>query len=330
MAIRTQTYSTLRFIEPWAYLSVGAIGLVILAAIASVFIAKPLGSTTIEVSEDEPRQLQPIPVGQGNLGALRVDVTAMIPVGHWLTYEIQLLDQQNQVIAAGIKQAWHESGTWQEEGESGTWQESDLKGGLDVRATRAEPITIAVQVLEYSTSSNQELDQPVTFQITLTQGAIDERYLWTGFWGTLLLAVLAFITTNLTGNRVINCSVNDSDIGDRALMGGANQLLELKLKVNADENARGSLKAQLFIKDGQGQQIYTRTLPIPLTFNRDEDSKIESATGQAKLLLILEPRSSYGFYLEVMPDRSVDSTQLTVREGVRTLRTVEVVTINAN
>lgn len=327
--MRTQTYSTQRFVAPWAYVSASAVGLVIVAAIASVFVANPLGSTTIQVSEGEPRKLQPIPLKQQNLGALRVDVKAMIPVGRWVTYEIQLLDQQNQVVAAGIKQAWHESGTWYEDGQSGTWQESDLQGGLDIRAEKAEPITVAVQVLEYSTTSNQEIDQPISFEINLTQGAIDSRYLWTGFIGTTLLTLLTFGSVNSTGKKVIDRAIGDSDVGDRALMGGDNQLIKLTIKVNSDETTRGSLTANLFIKDGQGQQIYTKALPLKLSHKREEDGTLESVMGHAQLFLVLEPRSSYGFYVEVTPDQPVDSTRLMVREGVRTLRVVEVVKINA-
>ena len=327
MPVTIQTQRTSRFIDPWSYVALGATGLIFLALVAATFFQKTLLSKTITVSEEEPVLLQPLQLKRQLIGALRIDVAATIATNQWVTYEIQVLDPQGQVIASVIKQAWSESGTWYEDGESGTWYEDDLVGGIDIRAKKQEQVTIALAVLEYGDSSGRELDSSVPFQVTVQNGVVDKRYLWAGLVGATSLAVLACIATPISGKKAIAKSICDSDPSDRATVGGANQLVRVKVNVESDTNSPRQLEFRLFINDAYGEQIYARSFPIKLSFKKNE-GKVTGATGQLQTFFILEPRSSYGFHVEVVPDAPVDRTTLTIRDGSRTLQSVDVAHIS--
>ncbi|AFZ21401.1 hypothetical protein [Allocoleopsis franciscana] len=324
-----QTQRTSRFIDPWPYVALGAALLVFLALLSAGSFQKTLLSTTVNASEDEPVQLAPLTLRRQMIGALRVEVKALLPTNTWVTYEIQLLDNQGKPFASAIKQAWNESGTWYEDGESGSWQEEDVLGGLDVRAKQNETVTIAIAVLEYGNALGQELDQPVPFEVIVQNGAIDTRYLWAGLVGTSSLALVALCATPLTGKKAIAKTIKDSDPSDRATVGGAGRLVRVNVDVASDETSPPQLEVRLWLNDPYGEQIYTRSFPLHLSFKKEE-GKIKGATGHLQTFFILEPRSSYGFHVEVLPDRPIDSTTLTVRDGTRTLKSVEVVKIDSS
>lgn len=324
-----QTQRTSRFIDPWPYVALGAALLVFLALLSAGSFQRTLLSTTVNASEDEPVQLEPLIIRRQMIGALRVEVKALLPTNTWVTYEIQLLDNQGKPFASAMKQAWNESGTWYEDGESGSWQEEDLLGGLDVRAKQNETVTIALAVLEYGNASGQELDQPVPFEVIVQNGTVDTRYLWAGLFGTSFLALLALYATPLTGKKAIAKTIQDSDPSDRATVGGAGRLVRVNVDVASDETSPSLLQLRLWLNDPYGEQIYTRSLSLPLSFKKEE-GKIKGATGRFQTFFILEPRSSYGFHVEVLPDQPVDRTTLTVRDGARTLQSVEVVKIDSS
>ncbi|NJN38815.1 MAG: hypothetical protein HC790_08925 [Acaryochloridaceae cyanobacterium CSU_3_4] len=330
MSSPVQYKQTRRFMNIWVYLAFGSVGIVILAGIASVFFVKPLVSKTIVAREDEPARLEPLAIKPQSLGGLRVDVTASIPTNRWLTYEVQLRDQQDKILAAGLKNAWHETGIWQEEGQTGTWQEDDLGAGLDVKTAKSEPMTVVVEVLDYVTTSSQDIDEPVTFKIDVHQGIIDTRYLWPGFWGGLLMAGLTCLFSKSSGTTVINKRIGDSDVGERVTLGGANKLIKVIVKVESDETSPSTLNCQLAIRDGNGDQFFNSSRVISLRFRRDEDGDITSVKGEATFHLVLEKAGSYGFYVEVTPDAPVDATQLIVKQGVATLGAIKVAHIGAS
>jgi hypothetical protein len=327
--VTIQTQRTTRFIDPWPYVALAAALLVFLALLSAASFQRTLLSTTVNASEDEPVQLAPLTIRRQMIGALRVEVKALLPANTWVTYEIQLLDRQGKPFASAMKQAWNESGTWYEEGESGSWQEEDLLGGLDVRAKQDETVTITIAVLEYGNASGQELDQPVPFEVMVQNGAVDTRYLWAGLVGTSSLAVIALFATPLTGKKAIAKTIQDSDPSERATVGGAGRLVRVNVDVASDATSPPQLEVRLWLNDPYGEQIYTRSFPVHLSFNKEED-KIKGATGRLQTFFILEPRSSYGFHVEVLPDAPVDSTTLTVRDGSRTLKSVEVVKIDSS
>ncbi|NJP10796.1 MAG: hypothetical protein HC866_16070 [Leptolyngbyaceae cyanobacterium RU_5_1] len=321
--MQAKVQTTRRFIDPFPYLSLLITGGVFFALILGSAWGKTLVSRQLLVKPDTTEQLQPIELKQEPIGALRIDVRAILPSNQWATYEIQLKDQQGKVIASGIKQAWVESGTWSEEGESGTWAEDDLEGGLDVRTTQSEPVTIALAVLEYSDTAGKEIELPVPFQITVQNGVVDTRYLWPGWFGTLILSLLSLFVVPHTGRVVIKKFMNDSDVGDRATLGGSDRLLRVIVKVKADELAPRVLDVRLVVNDGNGEQIYAHTYPVRLSYSKG-DGRTTGANGTLQTFLVLEPKTSYGFHVEVTPDASVDRTTLVVRERARTLRPVQV------
>ncbi len=321
--------TTRRFMNIWVYLALGAVGMIILAGLSSIFFVKPLASKTLRAREGEPARLQPIKIKPQSIGALRVDVTAKIPTNRWLAYEVQIRDQQDKVLAAGLKNAWNESGIWREEGQTGTWQEDDLDAGLDISSAKSEPINVVVEVLEYATKSNQPLTEPVSFRIRVNQGIIDTRYLWPGFWGGLLMAGLTCLFSKSAGATLSDKSIGDSDLGDRVTAGGPNKLIKVVVKTVADETSPPSLNCRLMIRDGNGDELFNASEVMPLRFKRDEDGDIDSTHGQATFFLILEKPSSYGFYVEVTPDAPVDSTRLIIKQGAVTLGAVKVAHIGA-
>jgi len=330
MPVIHQAQTTSRFVDPWPYLACGTAVLLILAFVSSLFFQKNLKSVEVQASEEEPVELEPVQLSPRPVGALRIDVKASIPDNRWVTYEIQLRDQQDKILMTAIKQAWRESGTWQEEGESGTWQEDDLQGGLDIRAAeqKQEWLKIAIAVLEYTDTAGQDVDQPVPFEVSVRSGVVDTRYLWAGFVGTVSLAALSLKAVGTGGTKVIAKTIGDSDVGARATVGGRRKLLRVTVRVTADKNTPHHLTAYLRITNGNGEQVFSRSFLVACNFRKDDEGRIEKATGQLQVFLIVEPPSSYGFHVEITPDGPVDETQLIVQEGVRTLQAVEVMHIH--
>lgn len=324
MAVTTKTQTTSRFIEPGLYIALFAILLVIFAGIASWFFGRTLLSQRLQVRQGNPVQLQSVQLNRGTIGALRINAKAIVPTNRWITYEIRVLDEQGNILGTAVKQAWKESGTWYEEGESGTWEEQDLRGGLDVRLGENEQdvVNLAVAVLEYTDTSGNAINQPVSFQVTVKKGVVDSRYLWAGLLGTISLGILSLVAKINSGKKVINQSVNNSDVGARRILGGSNSLVKVVVRVTSDEMSPPQLEARFWLKDGYGEQIYAQSLPMKLN-KRTEDVSI----GKVEAYFWLEKRGSYGFYVEVMPDQSVDLTRLTVYEKVRTVGRVEAVRI---
>lgn len=318
MSVQPQTRRMGRFIDLWPHISVLSASVMLTALIASAFFGNTLISTTVQADEEEPATLGPIQLQQQPVGALRVDVLAVIPENQWVTYEIQILDRNNQPIATGIKQAWRETGTWSEEGESGTWDESDAQSSLDMRARQEELVTISIQVLDHTDTSGQAIDQPVPFEVTVHNGVVDGRYLWAGFLGSTILAMISRMAVSASGTVAIRKTIFDSDVGDRAVVGGSDRLVQVNVNINSDETSPKSLDVHLWIKDRSGEQLYEHSFPVQLSLTK-EDGKVESATGNLNVFFLLEPRSSYGFYVEVMPDGPVDQTELSVRDGAKTL-----------
>lgn len=310
--------SSRRFADPWPYVTGAIAGAMLLVLLSSVFWGKLVTRTTLNVEPEDTEALPPVQVTPSAVGALRIDAEANIPQNRWLTFEIQVLDSQGNLLASAIKQAWHESGTWSEEGETGVWQESDLLSGLDLQSTQPEPLTVAIHVLEYTDSAGQDVAQPVPVRVTVRNGVVDSRYFWVGLIGTSVLALGSLLAVPVTGTKIIDKTMPDSDIAERLVLGGPNKLLRVTVKIAADETSPASLQIHLSVKDSQGEQIYTQRHPVKLTFKR-EDGKVAGATGALTLFFLLEPRRSYGFYIEVSPDGPVDKTQLIVREGAKTL-----------
>ncbi|MDX2245105.1 MAG: hypothetical protein NW224_30880 [Leptolyngbyaceae cyanobacterium bins.302] len=328
MHAHPQTQRTGRFVDIFPYIPWLAVGVMVVALIVGAFVERTLISTNILVEPNAATALQPIQLKKEPIGALRIDVTAGLPSNQWVTYEIQVKDQQGKVLASGIKQAWAESGTWSEEGESGSWAEDDLMGGLDIRTNQAEPVTIAIDVLEYSDTAGRELDKAVPFQVTVKNGVVDDRFLWAGLVGTTFLAILTLFSVSTTGKVAINKSNRDSDVVARATTGGQNRLIRVIVKVQSDEHSPSGLNVRLTINDANGEQIYSKVHAVDV--NRiKSDGKVTSGRSTLTAFFVLEQRTSYGFHVEVTPDFSVDRTRIIVRENAKTLFPVNVTTLKS-
>ncbi|MDX2228918.1 MAG: hypothetical protein NW220_04745 [Leptolyngbyaceae cyanobacterium bins.349] len=328
MHAQSQTQTTSRFIDLFPYIPWLVVAIMFFSLIVGAVMERTLISTNVTVAPDVPTELKPISLKKEPIGALRIDVVAGLPSNQWVTYEIQVKDTKGNVLASGIKQAWSESGTWSEEGESGSWAESDLMGGLDIRANQAEPVVIALDVLEYSDTAGRELDQAVPFEITVKNGVVDDRYLWTGLFGTAVLAFLTLFSVSSTGKVVINKSNRDSDVVARTITGGTNRLLRVVVKVQSDEHSPRRFNLHLTINNANGEQIYSEVHAADVSLAKNE-GRVTGGKATLTKFFVVEPRASYGFHIEVTPDASIDRTRIIVRENARTLFPVEVTTLKS-
>jgi len=329
MPAQSRSQTTGRFVDIFPYIPWFIAGLMLLSLIVGAFMERTLVSTTLAVEPDAVSELKPIQLEKTPIGALRIDVVANLPRNQWMTYEIQVKDSKGNILATGVKQAWSEAGTWSEEGESGSWAEDDLFGSMDIRTNQTEPVTIALDVLEYTDTSGRDIDTAVPFQIEVKNGAIDDRYLWTGLFGSLVVAVLALFSTPATGKAVANKSNYDSDVVVRTTTGGADRLLRVIVKIHTDELSPSGLYVLLTINDANGEQLYSERHPVNIRLFKD-DGKVTGGRGSLTTFFVIEPRSSYGFHAEVHPDASVDRTRILVRENARTLLPVNVVTLKSS
>jgi hypothetical protein len=339
MPYKVEKIKSSKFREYSPFLCLGINIFLLLTLILSNFLTKTLLNRTVSTTVTEGKtiaKLEPIVFKPSLIGALRIDARAIIQNNSWLTYEIQLQDEQGNIVASAVKPAWKESGTWREGGESGSWQEQDLRGGIDLRLHRnqqQQTLTPIIQVLEYTDTSgkprtqgmrgSENIYQNVSFKVKIIQGAIDSRYLWAGLVGTAFMTLFCFWSVNTTGKLVIKKKVDDSDIGDWAVFGAPNQLVEITVEVLADETSPQSLQINLWLNDGFGEQCCHLHEPIKMIYRRNDDKEIVSAQGKQNFYFLLPKRESYNVYLEVVPDQPVEKTWLSVKQGVKTLRNLE-------
>ena len=322
MPVSYQSHQTRQFTDFSPLIALGGLAILGCAAVLSLFFQRTLVDQLVTVFPEESVSLEPLQLKKSPIGALRIDVSAVIPTNHWVTYEISLVDAEGEVLVSAMKQAWSESGTWQEDGESGTWQEEDVRGGLDVRTAATGPVTIVLSVLEYGETSGNEVEAPVSLRVNVDNGTIDGRYMLIGFIATIVLIILSFNAVKESGKCVIDKSIGDSDLGGRSVMGGPDTLIKVAATIKSDETSPAKFKIHFYIKDKNGEQIYYHVFTIP------RGAKNDDVCWQTwKQHFILESRDSYNMYLEVMPDGPVDSTRLVVKENVRTLQAVEYIHI---
>ena len=329
MQVTIKTKRTSRFIDWWAWGAFSGFILTFVTLILSPMWQQTLLNETVAVQDDEPAKLKPIELKPHTFGAMRVDAEARINANEWVAFEIQLLDKAGKVIASGTKEAWSETGTWYEEGESGTWDEQDTLGGLDVRAKQDETLTVALAVLDYGTTAGQDLSQPVSFQVTVSNGIIDTGYLWLGIIFSCPLALATMYAARKSGKRAIFQRISDSDPTGRGILGGENRLVRVRVEVEADETAPRQLEVTLVINDGYGEQLYSESCCVNVERKTKDGSFIKAVAKLDKFFVISE-RGSYGFHVDVYPDAPIDRTKLIVRDGARTILPTDVVYLENN
>jgi len=354
MSAKIETTTTGRFIDHTFQISLLSLVLIILAGFVSVFFSKELVDKTVTVNPEQRVNLESMTLERRLIGALRIDVTAQLDTSRWVIYEIQLYDDKDQLLASAIDESWYSAGRWHEGGETGTWEQEEVKGGLDVQwgDKEKQDVTIAISVLEVGPTQGRtnNLDAPVAFEVKVRDGVIDTRYLWLGFFGTATMSLLSLIAVKGTGKFKIRETVNDSDVGKRAILGGEDSLVQVMVKVSvydATSPDPDSLYLNLWITDGMGNKIYSdpvkwyRDNEGNMTFHKDEgnidNARTERDRGKSKFYLtlplnyfILTRRGYYGFYVEVSSYGPVDATTLIVKENVKTLSTISATAITVD
>ena len=121
VTVKTEERGTSRFVERTPYFSLLSVLLVLLAFFVSVFFPEVLEQERVQVRPEETVKLDPVRIERDPIGALRIDVKAILPRNTWVTYQIELFDKQGDRLANAVKEAWRESGIWREGGETGTW-----------------------------------------------------------------------------------------------------------------------------------------------------------------------------------------------------------------
>ncbi len=327
MAVNVSRFKTTDFLDRWAYFPSSISAFLFLLILFGSPLAKTLVDKNIIATEKEPVKVDRIDLPASKLGALRIDVQTYVPNNHWVVYEIQLVDQNGQVIASAIDEAWRESGTWREGGESGTWSESDKLGGLDIRSSQAEKLDIVIQVLESGTARGQATDLSVSFDVKVKNGAIKKSDLWWGFCSSLGLSIMSLLATTMSGQKVLSEKINDSDPQGEAKVGREDRLIRVKIETELDENSPPTINIQLSLDNIYGEQIYNHTDTVNVSLTKDNEGSITKGTGRLESFFILESRSLYRFKVNVEPDDPVEWTSLIVRDGSQTLKDIELVKI---
>jgi len=321
-----KTYTTRKFVEPAIWIRWAAFGLMSLALVASWFFGRQQISRSVSVEPDAEDfvEVGTLTLQPQAIGATRIRAEAKIPTNQWVTYELILVDPQGEVVTSALKNAWKESGIWREDGQTGTWSEKDVDAGLDVKISEPETLTLGVSVLDYTTSDGNALTDPVTIEVRASTGVVYRTPL---LWGWIVTAVLTVVSGEVIwaarGKRVMFRTLPDSDLGTRGTLGGPGNLVHMRVQIDSDETTPSSFQPQLWIRNADGEDIYTQTYRVtPNSGGGDSRQSVLHAYFQ-----FLE-RGSYGFYLEVMPDASVDRTSLLVLEHARTGGKVEVTDID--
>ncbi|TWH42581.1 hypothetical protein [Dulcicalothrix desertica] len=323
MQVTIKTKRTSQFIDWWAWGAFTSFILIFVTLILSPMWQRTLLNETVTV-DDEPAKLKPIELKPHTLGALRVDAEARINANEWVAFEIQLLDKAGKVIASGTKEGWSETGTWYEEGEYGSWAEQDTLGGLDVRAKQDETLTVALALLDYGTTEGKDLNQPVSFQVTVSDGIIDTGYLWLGMILSSPFALATMYAARKSGKRAIFEKIQDSDPTGRGILGGEKRLVRVRVEVEADETAPRQVEVRLVINDGYGEQIYCESTDVNVE-RKTKDGQFIKAVAKLDKFFVIPERNSYGFHVEVYPDAPIDRTKLIVRDGARTILPTDVI-----
>ena len=329
MAFNVSTARTKSFIDYWIYAPSAIAFTLLLSSLFSSSLANTLVDKKVLVEEEEAVKVETLDLQPSKLGALRVDVQSSFNnnfrYDDWIVYEIQLRDRNGEIIASAIDEDWKESGTWREGGESGRWQESNLTGGIDLRAVEGEQIDVFIQLLERAETIGIN-PTPVSFDVKIKNGVVDNRPLW---WGTLASSIVAVTTLSLipsSGKKAVGAKIRDSDVQGRGLVGGKDNLVRAMIQVRFDERPPVKARLKLSIDNDYGERACNYSQTFPVRIHR-KDGRVTGGSIKLKLFFVIEPYGSYRFRVDVTPDKSVEFTSLDVRQASKTLGEVAVTTI---
>lgn len=190
MSSQTKWQFINRWVDKTPYLLLGTgLSILVFIFISPLLLTKKLDKT-VTLSAENTQVLGPVDIQPQLFGTARVEVDAKLPNQRWATYEVQLVDRDDKLVVAGVKNAWRESGTWSEGGESGRWEEDDKGSGFDLQLRKKEPVKIVVSLVEVSNTRGQVVQEPVSFRVTAYQGVIETWPLWVGSISLLVIGGL--------------------------------------------------------------------------------------------------------------------------------------------
>ena len=316
MPVRVETRKTSRFIDPWLCLAIAAALAILVAGIVSLASPDTLIDHQIEVPPSKTVRLEPISVRPAPWGAIRINVRARLRPNRWVAFEIQVLDEEDRLLGSAIKEAWRRSASS---------QGSNLRGGLDLRPDRPRSLTLAIAVLDAGPSVRGRRTGPVAFTVRATQGVADGRYLLAGFLGCSALAALAVLSRSFSGTPAIAKTIVDSEVCDRATVGGPGNLVRVIITTKLDETRPERVDVCLRVRNAWGELAYTQRRSVNVRQYLNSNS--ESIQVNTEWLLILQERGSYSFFAAVTPDEPVYFATLQVLERARTTPMADVTTV---
>lgn len=314
---RVESVTTTRFADPWANVAIAAIGLVLLAGLDSLS-AKQLLRKQLQASRGETARLEAIAVRPPLWGAFRIEVTTQQPFNSWVIYEIKVLDETGEPIASGIKETWRSF-----DGRETSGRRDDLKGGLDLKIDKPQSLTLAIAVLEtgVGTGTKADLPEPLKFRVTVRKGVMDGRYLWAGALGSGVMALLAMLSRREIGAVVIAKTLEDSEVGARAIVGGSDSLVRVTVKAWLDETRPAKTTLELRVTNAYGEEV----CELREFFGSSLMGSLASV--KQDWYFAFDARDSYGFFATISPDDPVEKIELQVRDGARSAGSVRVMNV---
>ncbi|MBE9033454.1 hypothetical protein IQ266_27360, partial [filamentous cyanobacterium LEGE 11480] len=113
----------------------------------------------------------------------RLEVDATLASNRWAIYELQLLDQNNKLVLAGIKNAGQ--GT-----QRGARAARNM--GFDLKLDKAEPFKVAISLIELSDPQGKAVQEALAFRVTTKVGLIDTVPLWFALISLLGLGLISW------------------------------------------------------------------------------------------------------------------------------------------
>ncbi|NJN48778.1 MAG: hypothetical protein HC805_01960, partial [Alkalinema sp. RL_2_19] len=104
-----------RWVGRTPYLLIGLGGCIaLLLMVSPLFVSRKLDQQ-LTLASEETKVLNGVKIQPQLFGTTRVEVLPTLAKQRWATYEVQLIDQNNKILVAGVKNAWRENGTWYED-----------------------------------------------------------------------------------------------------------------------------------------------------------------------------------------------------------------------
>jgi len=294
---------------------------------------RTLWSGTLMVGEEEETSPE-LTLPRSLIGGVRIEARTTLPTNRWAAFQVSVVAADGTVLLELVKEAWAESGVWQEDGESGTWSESDEELLWDLRTRAAETVRLKIEVLDQGTSSDYAPEDsgsgtdanPVLLSVSVKSGVIDRRFTVLGFFLSLGFSVLAFYMAGHGGRPVIVESNNDSEVKGRADMGGPGHLVQVAIAGLVDETAPPVMKVEVSVRDEGGADHYRAKHAVNVSFRTDEGD-IEDGRFSLRLYFEIPRAGSWGIFVKAMPDNPMEHLNLLVRDRATSRGPIEIETL---